>query len=254
MAAETMHKPAFYLASRTCVMAAMLFIAACAPAVRGPTSPALELDVPAQFPLKDYQAQSLAAPGKVLRVNAAQSDVRILVYRGGELVRFGHNHVVTSADVRGYVLRADDILESRFDLFLPVDRLIVDDPAVRAAEGAEFSSAVSEQDAQGTRANMLGEKVLDAGQFPFLHLGGDIAGSNETDLALNVAIKLRDVTQSLQTVAQLTENKDGLVIEGGFSILQTDFGIEPFSALLGRLRVKDELQIKYRIVATASVP
>ena len=123
---------------RVTLVAALVAATACAPAVREPAPapepalPPLTGDIPKQFPVQLYQPQSQPAAGKVLKINSALSDLRILVYRGGELARFGHNHVVSSDDLQGFVLHADDMQASRFDLFLPLDRLIVDDPAIRA--------------------------------------------------------------------------------------------------------------------------
>lgn len=230
-------------------MAALVVLTACAPAVRPPALPPLGVKTPEDFPEQNYQAQSLPAPGKVFRIDAQLSNLRILVYRGGELARFGHNHVVTSTDIQGFLLRADDILASRFDLFLPVDRLIVDDPLVRMEEGVDFSSSVNEKDSDGTRNNMLGDKALDATQFPFLQLSGKLIASNQSELTLDVDITMHGVSQAVQTAANLKETPDGLTVEGTFTVRQTDFGIEPFSALLGRLRVEDEVTVKYRIVA-----
>lgn len=239
---------------RVSLLAVLVAATACAPAVREPAPepalPPLTGNIPEDFPVQLYQPQSQPAAGKVLKIDAALSDVRILVYRGGELARFGHNHVVSSADLQGFVLQADDKLASRFDLFLPLDRLIVDDPAMRAEEGEGFASAVSEKDRQGTRANMLGEKGLDAAQFPFLQLSGKVAANSPSALTLNININIHGQSRSLTTEANITENADGLTVAGSFEVLQSDFGVEPFSALLGRLRVLDEVKIKYRIVAS----
>ncbi|MGI9288561.1 MAG: YceI family protein [Pseudomonadales bacterium] len=226
-------------------------LTACAPSVRPPVLPPLGVETPEDFPEQNYQAQSLPAPGKVFRIDAQLSELRILVYRGGELARFGHNHVVTSTDIQGFVLRAEDVLASRFDLFLPADRLVVDDPLVRAEEGADFSSTVSDKDSDGTRANMLGDKVLDVAQFPFLQLSGKLVAANESELTLDVNVTIHGATKAVQTVANMRETSTNLTVEGAFNVRQTDFGIEPFSALLGRLRVEDEVTVKYRIFAGA---
>ncbi len=236
---------------RTALLVAFVIVAACAPVVREPALPPLTGKIPPDFPVQLYQPKSLPAAGSVLRINSELSDLRILVYRGGELARFGHNHVVSSADLQGFVFNADAMLASHFDLFLPVDRLIVDDPAMRAEEGEDFSSTVSDKDSQATRANMLGEKVLDAAQFPFLQISGKVAEGSSSALQLTIDINLHGVNRSLQTVANISESADRLTVEGSFQVQQSDFGIEPFSALLGRLKVVDEVTIKYRIVAVA---
>jgi hypothetical protein len=49
------------------------------------------------------------------------------------------------------------------------------------------------------------------------------------------------------TVTQTATNN--MLISGRFEILQSDFGIEPFSVFNGLLKVEDRLEITYQIVA-----
>src|SRR5690606_31392876 len=86
--------------------------------------------------------------------------------------RFGHNHVVSVGDLTGQVLLHPQIEQSQFEMEIPVDRLVVDDPELRAREGEEFSSAPSADDVAGTRRNMLSDAVLDAEQYPLLRITG----------------------------------------------------------------------------------
>jgi hypothetical protein len=50
---------------------------------------------------------------------------------------------------------------------------------------------------------------------------------------------------------QLSLEEGKLTVGGELSILQSDFGITPFSALGGTLQVGDELKLRYRIEAVA---
>ena len=52
----------------------------------------------------------------------------------------------------------------RADLYVPLDTLVVDEPALRAEAG--FDTQPSAADIAGTRRNML-EKVLEADRYPF---------------------------------------------------------------------------------------
>jgi hypothetical protein len=45
-------------------------------------------------------------------------------------------------------------------------------------------------------------------------------------------------------------NGDRLTASGEFEILQTDFGIKPFSVALGALEVKDRLLVRFKLVAS----
>jgi hypothetical protein len=47
--------------------------------------------------------------------------------------------------------------------------------------------------------------------------------------------------------AAVREQGDRLVAEGEFDILQSDFGIAPFSVAMGALQVQDRLRVRFSI-------
>src|SRR5690348_10758175 len=82
----------------------------------------------------------------------------ILVYRGGALASAGHNHVIASHDLSGTIYVPPELLQSSFEVHVPVATLTVDEAALRAQQpAAEFPADVSESAKEGTRRNMLGE-------------------------------------------------------------------------------------------------
>src|SRR6266851_8815181 len=144
---------------RVAVAAALvaLMLAGCAAPVRKPaTAPA---GPPADFP-EGYYREALAQGKPVFRVDPAESLVVIEVHRSGSLARLGHDHVVASHEVGGYV--APD--EGRADLYVALERMAVDEAALRAEAGLDTQP--TESDIEGTRANML-VRVLEADKFPF---------------------------------------------------------------------------------------
>jgi len=61
---------------------------------------------------------------------------------------------------------------------------------------------------------------------------------------------LHGVSQEQQIDMQVSRpDGNSLLISGSFAILQTDFGIKPFSVFNGLLRVEDRLEISYRLLA-----
>src|SRR5690349_17098835 len=102
---------------------AVLLLAACAPQVREVAPPP---GMPAEFPRAFYEQE--AAQGRaVLRVDPAASLVVLTVRRGGSLARLGHDHVVASHTVQGYVAPG----AKRADLYVTLADLAVDEPALR---------------------------------------------------------------------------------------------------------------------------
>ena len=144
-----------------CASLAGLALAACssAPVGRPPAQPRPE---PPAAPARP--------PGGagVYRIDPSASRLRLLVYRSGSLAQLGHNHVIETSALSGWVLVAAPAEKSSLRLqFAPGD-LIVDDPAARREEGTDFAEEVSADARAGTRSNMLGDKLLDADRHPLV--------------------------------------------------------------------------------------
>ncbi len=229
---------------RAAVAAALLstMLAGCAPLLRGPApAPAAP---PADFP-EAYYREALGQGKPVFRVDSRESLVVIEVRRSGSLARLGHDHVVASHEVGGYV--APD--EGRADLVVALARLAVDEPALRAEAG--FDTQPTESDIEGTRANML-EKVLEAEKFPFALIGVSGANTGRGDVTLNVAITLHGSTRTLQVPAEIEADAEKMSVTGRFSFEQTDFGITPYSLLGGVIAVQNRVDLRFRIIARLS--
>jgi len=216
-----------------------LMLAGCAPLVRKPASaPAAP---PGDFP-EAYYREAAAQGKRVFRVDPAESLVAIQVRRAGSLARLGHDHVVASHEVGGYV--APD--EGRADLYVALERLAVDEAALRAEAG--FDTQPTEFDIEGTRANML-EKVLEAEKFPFALIGVAGANAKEKKTTLAVAITLHGHTRTLQVPAEIEADAEKMSVTGRLSFNQTDFGITPYSLLGGAIAVQNRLDLRFRIRA-----
>ncbi len=210
----------------------------------GDAGVAKERGVPADFPAERYRTMQ-AAGEPVLRIDGASSWITIKVRRTGSLAHLGHDHVIASRAVQGYVAPGD----GRADLYFALDTLSVDEPALRKEAG--FASEPSAADIEGTRSNMLG-KVLQAERYPYVEVairGADpIAGTQRLD----AWITLHGVTQPAGIAVKVTHAAAGLEVTGEFRLKQSDYGIVPFSILNGALQVDDTLDIAFRIRAQPS--
>lgn len=222
---------------RAAVVAGVV-LSACTPRI-SELAPA-ERGRPPGFPAQVYQ--QAAAQGKpVLRVDPASSIVVIEVRRAGSLAHLGHDHVVASHDVEGYVLPE----AGRSDLYVALARLVVDEPALRAEAG--FDTRPSASDIAGTRRNML-EHVLDADEYPFVLVG--VRRIDNDPAAVEVSIGLHGVTRVTRVPVQFDGGPDDSVYAGRLTLKQTDFGIAPLSVLGGAIQVQDAVDLRFRIRAT----
>ncbi len=205
-------------------------------------------DAPASFPAQDYEQ---LPTNEVLSVSAAQLQVR--AYRSGRLRRLGHSHVISSTDVQGYAHAPKNLASGRADLYLPLHSFVVDDPQLRLAAGAEFASEPSAEDRNGTRRNMLGAKLLNAAEHPFVSLGITPesitrSGSNMTGRA-RVTVDIAGMSQILENIpfALAPSPDNGWLLDTEFSLQHSALGLTPFSALGGALSVAPELQIQLQL-------
>jgi YceI-like domain len=215
-----------------------LVLAACTPPVSVPL--ATDAQRPAGFSGAYYL--EVARQGRpVYEVDATASHIVIEVRRGGALARLGHDHVVVSHDVFGYVAPAD----SRADLYLRLDRLVVDEPDQRAE--ARFENQPPDEAIAGTRENML--RKLDAEGHPYAVIRVRGVGNDATGSWLDATIALNGTDRTLRIPARIGVTSDEVSVTGGVTLAQTSFGIVPYSILAGALQVQDEVAIRFRVRA-----
>jgi hypothetical protein len=226
-------EPSRLLAIARAIVAAAL-IAGCA---SQPSQVVVEADEPAGFPHRDYRLA--IERGEPVFAIAADSLVVLEVRRAGRLARLGHDHVVAAHDVRGFI--APD--EGRADLFVRLERLVVDEQDLRTEAG--FGERPPESAVNGTRNNMLGP-VLHAAEHPFAVV--HVAKANP-DGDLDVAITLNGVTHASRVHAVVDRGADTMSIAGRFAVDQTDFGITPLSIFGGAIQVANRVDVRFAIRA-----
>lgn len=218
---------------------AALLIAGCAAPVREPAPKAAA--VPQDFPEAHYR-EALAAGKPVFRVDPKESLVVIEVRRAGKFANLGHDHVVASHDVRGWI--APD--EGRADLYVPLERLVVDEPELRKESG--FTTQPSETDIEGTGANMR-DKVLEVEKFPFALVRVSGVETRAGAATLSVTVKLHGTTRTLRAPAKIAADSDRIGVDGRLSFDQSEFGITPYSVLGGAVAVRDRVDLRIVIRA-----
>jgi hypothetical protein len=183
-------------------------------------------------------------------IDPARSDLRILVYRAGRLAHLGHNHVVEARAIEGRVDLTPDPEHSEFRLSIPVTELVVDDAAARARSGDAFTDPIEPESIAGTRKNMLGPQVLAAERWPEIRLDGRLLEGPLDASVLAVTISIRGIEQERQIPVRIRAlSRRELGVSGQFSVRQTELGMTPVTAVDGALRVRDEVELVFDLVA-----
>jgi hypothetical protein len=196
---------------------------------------------------------AVADEARQYSIDASGSDVHWLVYKAGTLARFGHNHVISVADLMGSVTASSaNLSASRFELQFTVGALVVDDPKLRSGLGADFASVPSADDVAGTRKNMLSERVLAGDTFHTIKVTGTgPAGAGDAQ-TLQITVELLGRSVALTAPTKVEMQGDELTASGEFDLTHTALGMMPFTAMLGALQVADNMKFVYRIHATAA--
>ncbi|MFL6658941.1 MAG: YceI family protein [Massilia sp.] len=215
------------------------FVAGCATQLAPPPAPA-PVPVPVDAPTNWYQ-QAEKAGQNIYRIDAAQSLITVVVRRGGALARLGHDHVVASHTLEGFV--APDA--GRADFQFRLDQMSVDEGPLRTAAGLDTQPSADA--IAGTRVNML-TKVLDADRFPVVLLHVERSDAPDT---LRLTVTLHGVARSYQVPTRIVRTGDSLTATGDLRLLQTDFGIVPMSVMGGAMSVLDPMELHFSIVARA---
>lgn len=225
------------------VMIAAALLAAC-----GVPQPRPGSDAGALSP--DVQATPPAEAG-LYRIDPAQSELRLLVYRAGPLARLGHNHVIVNRAVTGWVRFAGAVGTGSFALNVAAEAFVIDDEPARSEEGADFSDPVPAAAKEGTRHNMLSDALLDALHHPVIRVASESVMPQGKGFAatMTVSVAGHDSTVVVPFTLQTTAGR--VTASGQATLRQTALGLTPFSVMLGALQVQDEITLKFRWVAVA---
>lgn len=216
----------------------LLLPAGCAlPPAQAPTTPVRETPSPA----------ASLQPSETWNIVSSRLEVR--VYRDGPMQKLGHTHFITSDALEGTVALREPLAKSGFDLRLPLESLVVDDPVARSGAGADFANPVPEKDREATRHNMLGEAVLDAEKQPVLRLTADELAGRPGRYEARVHVGLRGEERVVSVPFTLTIVDGRLSAHAEFQLTHAELGLVPFSVALGALRVRDDFGVDLRIEA-----
>lgn len=221
----------------------LLLLAGCAPQIE--QQALVPPNQPAGFPSDLYRA-AVRRGETVYQLDTSRSVAVVHVYRGGRFSDLGHDHLVASHQTQGLILWAADWQDRRADLFVPLSELTVDEARLRQTYA--LTSQPSESDIEATRANML-NKTLRVNENPFMTLHLRPLSAALPAMPVQVDISLNGVTRSKQVEVRVQEQPGTLRFSGAFKLTQTEFGLEPYSVLGGLLRVEDEVDIAFELVA-----
>jgi hypothetical protein len=199
---------------------------------------------PPPLPEANYAAAARAGAA-VYRIDPQRSLILVRVGRSGKMQRLGHDHAIASEDVHGFVAIFDDLPRSHADVVFPLRNLLVDKAEYRDRLGLDTEPTAA--DVAGTYGNMF--KVLEPDSFPWAAMEVRfVSGSLESpQLSITITLHGQSFEYLLPATIEVTRNR--LAVSGEAVLRHSDFALEPYSAAGGLLRVADELNVEFQLVA-----
>lgn len=159
---------------------------------------------------------------------------------------FGHEHGVIGKVKQGRI----NIAAPREAGGLEIDMtsFIADSPEARKFVGLEGQTDATTQ--QQVNANMLGADVLNVARFPTARFDvkeiTKLPEPSKHGLAqyqLKGEFTLHGVSRPIQVNSEGEDQGSWLRLRGGFTMLQSQFGITPFTKAFGAVGVTDQLTV-----------
>ena len=225
-----------------CVLVCIGLLGGCGTRRLEPTTAPPPLVEPRPGPTVPAGAQAYA-------IDPGRSVVTLRVYRAGPLARLGHNHVITSTDEAGYAWTSGELTGSGFEVRVPVAGLVVDDPAARAAAGPDFPGEVPAEAREGTRRNLLRPEVLDGERHPEIIVQAETLGGTWEAPVVLARVIIRGQARVIEVPLAIVRESGALAAQGTFRLLQSEFGITPFSVAGGAIQVADAVDVYFEVGA-----
>jgi polyisoprenoid-binding protein YceI len=173
------------------------------------------------------------------------STFTVRAFATGLLSSFGHSPTIAIPHFTGDVLLNPDAVEkSSLRMVIDSDSLVV-------------TNDMGEKDRQEINRRMH-QEVLQTDSFPEMvyeasRISASKIGEGQYWIALGGMLTLRQVTRSQPVSARISLIGDMLRATGELTVRQSDYEIEPVTAVGGTIRLKDELKLSFDISARKQV-
>lgn len=207
-----------------------------------------------------------AASGDRFEVAKHDSVFSIVTHRGGVASALAHNHLVYPTEYSVRLTQVTKEIESLgFQMTFLVDDLTVDVPEVQEKWFPELKGAgilnepfskLSLKDRNEVRDTMLSERQLDSDKHP--EIAGKLVSINAEPTTqgnvqfthkATIILTIHGKTLQREIPVRVQRTEDTLKVEATGAFKFTDFGIEPYSALFGTVRNKDEFHLYVNFTA-----
>jgi len=162
----------------------------------------------------------------------------VYTFKEGLLSKLAHDLLIDVTDFKVNV----DVPESGFtsgslELEIQANSLKVD---CAMKDGKQQPDTLKEKDIADIEADMA-KKVLHPDKYPTVNFTSKAIQVKDGGYHINGELSLHGVKKSID----FDVDTSGGGLKGRFTIIQTDYGIKPFKAMMGTLKIKDKVDIGF---------
>ena len=168
------------------------------------------------------------APGS-FRLGPDNGDLRVRTGKGGAAARAGHNLTIAVTRWTATARLAEDPAQSELEL-------TADSHSLSVLEGSGGMQALGDDDKQGI-AQTIDEEVLKGTTIAFRSTA--VRPTGDHGLSVTGDLELSGATQPITFELTIGDGR----LHGEATVTQTEFGMKPYSALFGTLKVADDVVV-----------
>lgn len=158
----------------------------------------------------------------------------------GKAAKMGHDLTIALSDWSA---------EATFDGDVPATaRLRAALSSLQVVKGEGGVKAVSDKDKQSIRDNAL--STLKATQHPDVTFSSSSIRATPGGYALDGELSIAGTSRAATVELSVVDAGDHWTVTGGAPVVQTEYGVKPYSAMMGGLKVRDRVDVRLE----ASVP
>lgn len=192
------------------------------------------------------------ADERALAVDPAASTVTVYAYKDGLLSSLGHDHTIAARNVTGTVTVDPARPEGgRVSFTVPVRSLEVLDPGVSDDDRASVARNMHADVLETEKHPTIEFRSVEVRRSARTAAAPGKPGTTVVEIDVLGDLTIRGTTKRVTLPVTLTLDAGTVRARGEVTIDQPDFGIEPYSALLGAIKVRRDVKIAFDVVAKA---
>jgi polyisoprenoid-binding protein YceI len=158
----------------------------------------------------------------------------IRTYRAGLGSRAGHDLTIEATVWEGTAQVGADAAASSV-------ALTVDPDSFEVREGRGGIKPLTAADRAEIRATI--RELLDTARYPAITFGSTALRGSQRDLLVDGQLTIRDATHPVMVRGSIEESSGDPRLRATAQVVQSEWGIKPYSAFLGALKLRDDIDI-----------